>query len=171
MRLCIRNTICPGAFALSTTILLFGCSDGSDNNLVRAPGPGPAPLSPELIMDETTPVPGFPMSFPDGIAVFPGPNGEELLFNEANRQRRIEIDSIDSAPLVHSVALEGAAGGGRDSNGQICQDAEGNRIFGEDTGQSADDATFAYAGWGVFDRSYNQVGKLTPTSVHLPHVM
>jgi hypothetical protein len=122
-------------------------------------------------MDETTPLPGFPMSFPDGIAVFPGPNGEELLFNEANRQRRIEIDSIDSAPLVHSVALEDAAGGGRDSNGQICQDAEGNRIFGEDTGQSADDATFAYAGWGVFDRSYNQVGKLTPTSVHLPHVM
>jgi len=91
MRLCIRKTIRPGAIALSSMILLFGCSDGSDSNLVRAPGPGPAPLAPELIMDETTPVPGFSMSFPDGVAVFPGPNGEELLFNEANRQRRIEL--------------------------------------------------------------------------------
>jgi len=151
--------------ALIAILLLAGCSDGNDNNPVRAPGPGPAPLMPELIMDETTPAPGFPMSFPDGVAVFPGANGEELYFNENNRQRRIETNSIGNPPLVHSVAIESASGGGRDSNGQICQDTEGNRIFGEDTGQSDDPPTFAYAGWGVFDQSYHQVGKLTPTHV------
>jgi hypothetical protein len=145
--------------------ILIACSDGGDNTVARAPGPGPAPLSPELIMDRTTPAPGFPMSFPDGVAIFPGTNGEELYFNENNRQRRIQISSIDNLPLVHSVAIESAAGGGRDSNGQICQDAEGNRIFGEDTGQSDPPPTHAYAGWGVFDRDYKQIGKLTPTSV------
>ncbi|HEY6132152.1 MAG TPA: hypothetical protein VIV27_09040, partial [Halioglobus sp.] len=115
------------AVSLASILLLAGCSDGSDNS-VRTPGPGPAPLAPELIMDETTPAPGFPMSFPDGVAVFHDADGEYLLFNEGNRQRRIEIDSIDNPPLVHSVAIEGAADGGKDSNGQICQDAEGNLI-------------------------------------------
>ena len=114
-------------------------------------------------MDETTPAPGFPMSFPDGVAVFQDDRGEYLLFNEGNRQRRIEIDSIDHPPLVHSVAIEGAADGGRDTNGQICQDAEGNFIWGEDSGQSDDPPI--YAGWGVFDKTYHQVGKLTPTHV------
>ena len=68
--------------------------------------------------------------------------------------------------MIHEIALDRATEGGRDANGQICEDAEGNRIFGEDTGQnSSDPATFAYAGWGVFDQSYQQVGKLTPTNV------
>jgi hypothetical protein len=117
-------------------------------------------------MDETTPAPGIPMSFPDGVAVFQEADGEWVYFNEANRQRRVLVSSIGSASLIHDIALDRGSEGGRDANGQICEDAEGNRIFGEDTGQGSDDpATFAYAGWGVFDQSYTQVGKLTPTSI------
>lgn len=158
-----RTVLQSGIFALTAALSLIGCSNGNDNDPVRPPGPGPAPLAPELVMDETTPAPGVPMSFPDGVVVFPGANGEELFFNEGNRQRRVLISSIDNPPLVHSVAIEGAAGGGRDSNGQICEDADGNRIWGEDSGQS--DNPPVYAGWGVFDKSYRQVGKLTPTHV------
>ena len=122
------------------------------------PGPGPAALAPELIMDETTPSPGIPMSFPDGIAVFQEDDGEWVYFNEANRQRRVLIGSIDTPSLIHDVPMERASEGGKDSNGQICEDAEGNRYWGEDSGQSSDDpATFAHAGWGVFDEDYNQV--------------
>ncbi|MEZ5501651.1 MAG: hypothetical protein R3E50_02945 [Halioglobus sp.] len=165
MSLAMRLNLSARLIALAAVSVVAACSDGSDNNVARPPGPGPAPLAPELIMDQTRPAPGFPLSFPDGVAVFPGPNGEELFFNENNRQRRIELRSIDNPPLLHDVAIESAAGGGRDSNGQICQDAEGNRIFGEDSGQSDPPPTFAYAGWGVFDRNYQQVGKLTPTHV------
>lgn len=161
----LRRYLHVGVICLTSIMLLTSCSDGNDNFQVRAPGPGPAPLPPELIMDETTPTPGFPMSFPDGVAVFSGANGEELFFNEANRQRRIEISSIDNPPLVHGVAVERAADGGKDSNGQICQDAEGNWIWGEDTGQNIDPPDTVYAGWGVFDASYNQIGKLTPTRI------
>jgi DNA-binding beta-propeller fold protein YncE len=155
---------------IACVLLLAACSNNNDGLFVdltppREPGPGPAPLAPELLMDQTTPAPGIPMSFPDGIAVFPGPNGEELIFHEGNRQRRILIDSIDNPPLVHDVVIESAANGGRDSNAQICVDAQGNRIFGEDTGQGAAPPAFAHAGWGVFDRNMQQVGKLTPTSV------
>jgi hypothetical protein len=163
MRYLLHGFLTSPVFALIAILSLHGCSNGNDSSAVRAPGPGPAPLSPELIMDETIPAPGFPLSFPDGVVVHPGANGEELFFNEGNRQRRIEINSIDHPPLVHSVAIEGAADGGRDSNGQICQDAEGNGIWGEDSGQS--DTPPTYAGWGVFDKSYHQVGKLTPTHV------
>jgi hypothetical protein len=117
-------------------------------------------------MDLTTPAPGVPLSFPDGVAVFRDADGEWVYFNEGNRQRRILVSSIGSPSLIHGIVLDRATEGGRDSNGQICEDAEGNRIFGEDTGQSSGDpALFAYAGWGVFDADYNQVGKLTPTSV------
>lgn len=151
------------AVTLTFTLLLIGCSNGNDNIEVRSPGPGPEPLAPEIIMDATTPAPGFPMSFPDGVATFHDARGEYLLFNEGNRQRRIELNSIDNPPLLHSVAIEGAADGGRDTNGQICQDAEGNFIWGEDSGQSDDPPI--YAGWGVFNKSYQQVGKLTPTHV------
>ncbi|MBK6739437.1 MAG: hypothetical protein IPG64_17100 [Haliea sp.] len=170
MRDLSRYTRLPLAFVVASVLLLSACSDSSDpvrdDSLPpREPGPGPAPLSPELLMDLTTPAPGIPMSFPDGIAVFEGPNGEELIFHEGNRQRRILINSIDNPPLVHDVVIESAANGGRDSNAQICVDAEGNRIFGEDTGQGADPPDFAHAGWGVFDRDMRQVGKLTPTSV------
>jgi hypothetical protein len=165
MSLFFRKCLCSSAIGLAVIVIMAGCSDGNDNNPTRPPGPGPAPLAPELIMDETTPAPGFPLSFPDGVTAVQGADGEELLFNENNRQRRILIGSIDNPPLVHSVAIESAAGGGRDSNGQICQDAEGNWVFGEDTGQSDGPATHAYAGWGVFDQSHHQVGKLTPTSV------
>ena len=134
MRDLSRYTRLPLAFVVASVLLLSACSDSSDpvrdDSLpAREPGPGPAPLSPELLMDLTTPAPGIPMSFPDGIAVFEGPNGEELIFHEGNRQRRILIDSIDNPPLVHDVVIESAANGGRDSNAQICVDAEGNRIF------------------------------------------
>lgn len=167
----MRNThFFPSILITALLLLLTACSDSNDGvfaDLVppREPGPGPAPLAPELLMDQTTPAPGVPMSFPDGIAVFPGPNGEELIFNEGNRQRRILIKSIDNPPLVHDVVIESASNGGKDSNAQICEDAEGNRIFGEDTGQGAEPPEFAHAGWGVFDRDMKQVGKLTPTSV------
>jgi hypothetical protein len=155
--------------AVCTAQLLAGCSDSSDNTPDRAsrpPGPGTTPVAQELVMDLTTPSPGVPLSFPDGVAVFEDADGEWVYFNEGNRQRRALIASIASPSLIHEVVLERAAEGGRDSNGQICEDAEGNRLFGEDTGQGSDDpATFAHAGWGVFDANYEQVGKLTPTSV------
>ena len=156
---------CLGAISLTAVIMLAACSDtdsGNNNDTARPPGPGPAPLTPELIMDETTPAPGIPMSFPDGVAVFQEADGEWVYFNEANRQRRVLISSIGSASLIHDIARDRADDGGRDANGQICEDAEGNRIFGEDSGQGNDDPV--YAGWGVFDENYNQVGKLTPTS-------
>jgi len=170
-----RNTHRLPSFLIVALLVLTACSDNNDGwhdglDRPREPGPGPAPLAPELLMDQATPAPGIPdgMSFPDGIAVFPGPNGEELIFNEGNRQRRILINSIDNPPLVHDVVVESATDdpeGGKDSNAQICEDSEGNRIFGEDTGQKPGAPNFAHAGWGVFDRDMKQVGKLTPTSV------
>lgn len=175
MKPVLRKYVRASAIGLATIVLLLGCSDGNNKNNsdtvvappppLPPPGPGPMPLAPELIMDESSPAPGFPLSFPDGIAVFLGANGEELHFNENNRQRRIEIASIDNPPLVHSVAIEKAVDGGRDANGQICQDADGNRYFGEDTGQS--NTPPVYAGWGVFDPVGTQIGKLTPTSVSI----
>jgi sugar lactone lactonase YvrE len=161
-----QHRVTASAAAVLAVLLTASCSDSNNPPAPRPPGPGPAPLAPELIMDETTPAPGIPMSFPDGVAVFQEDDGEWLYFNENNRQRRILVSSIGSASLVHEIVIESAANGGRDSNGQICEDAEGNRIWGEDSGQSSDDpAVFAYAGWGVFDGDYNQVGKLTPTHV------
>ena len=139
MRDISRNTRLLPSFVIASVMLLAACSNNNDGlfddlDPPREPGPGPTPMAPELLMDQTTPAPGIPMSFPDGIAVFPGPNGEELIFHEGNRQRRILINSIDTPPLVHDVVIESAAKGGKDSNAQICEDAEGNRIFGEDTG-------------------------------------
>jgi len=169
-----------GLAAAVVAAITTGCSDSDDNDppAARPPGPGPAPLPPEVIISDMTPAPGVPMSFPDGVAVFQEDDGEWVYFNEGNRQRRVLVSSIGTPMLVHEVRIEkfggdsedgggaGDAAHGRDSNGQICEDAEGNRIFGEDSGQSSDDpATFAYAGWGVFDKDYNQVGKLTPTSI------
>jgi len=170
MRDMSRNTRLFQSIVVASVMLLAACSNNNDSlfdalDPPREPGPGPTPLTPELLMDQTTPAPGVEMSFPDGVAVFPGPNGEELLFHENNRQRRILINSIDNPPLAHDVVIENAAGGGKDSNAQICEDTEGNRIFGEDTGQKPGAPNFAHAGWGVFDRDMNQVGKLTPTSV------
>ena len=68
----------PLVGALLAALLAAGCSDSDDNNApaARPPGPGPSPLAPELIMDETTPAPGIPMSFPDGVAVFQEDDGE-----------------------------------------------------------------------------------------------
>ncbi len=158
-----------GVIVALASALLAGCSNSSDSDTagaVRLPGPGPAPLPPEVVIDLNTPPPGVPLSFPDGVAVFGEADGEWVYFNEGNRQRRVLISSIGTPALVHEIVLDRASEGGRDANGQICEDSEGNRIFGEDTGQgSGDPATFAYAGWGVFDGDYNQVGKLTPTSV------
>lgn len=134
MRDTLGSTRLLPSFVIASVMLLAACSNNNDSlfdglDSPREPGPGPAPLAPELLMDQTTPAPGIPMSFPDGIAVFPGPTGEDLLFHEGNRQRRILINSIDNPPLVHDVVIESAAKGGKDSNAQICEDAEGNRIL------------------------------------------
>ena len=82
---------------------LTSCSDSNDDarEPVRLPGPGPAPVAQELVMDLTTPAPGIPLSFPDGVAVFEEADGEWVYFNEGNRQRRVLVSSIGTPSLIN----------------------------------------------------------------------
>jgi outer membrane protein assembly factor BamB len=92
--------------------------------------------------------------------------GELLYSTEGNRLRRIDLDSIDARPLAEDVLVESASDTetgpavrpGRDVNGMICPlpDASGGFVLGEDTGQPTPPP-----GWGVFDASGTQIGKLT----------
>jgi len=83
--------------------------------------------------------------------------------NEGNRLRRYDLDTIDGGPLVEEIFIENAdldPVHGRDVNGQICHfpDGSGRFVLGEDTGQPSPPP-----GWGVFDASGTQIGKLTAT--------
>jgi outer membrane protein assembly factor BamB len=91
----------------------------------------------------------------------------QLLYNtEGNRLRRIDVDTVDHAPLRQDVLIRnategeaGASGGdGRDVNGMLCALPNDHLVMGEDTGQPT-----IRPGWGVFDLAGNQIGKLSPT--------
>jgi outer membrane protein assembly factor BamB len=88
--------------------------------------------------------------------------GELLYSTEGNRLRRYDVDTIGTANLVQDVLVPSASDDqyGRDMNGEICfvPDGSGRFVNGEDTGQPNPPA-----GWGIFDYSGNQVGKLTAT--------
>ena len=89
---------------------------------------------------------------------------ELVLLAEGNRLRRVDPDTIDAtdpAALRHDVFVENAAGGGRDVNGMVCTlpDGSGRFIVSEDSGQP-----HPPAGWGVFDSTGHQVGKLATTA-------
>jgi hypothetical protein len=90
---------------------------------------------------------------------------QQLLYSpEHNRLWRYDLDTISAnPPLISEVLIPSAADdpvNGRDINGQICPfpDASGNFVTAEDTGQPTPPA-----GWGVFDSSGTQIGKLTAT--------
>jgi len=87
---------------------------------------------------------------------------EVLYFAEGNRLRRMDLHSVDEPPLMEEVLIDRADSGprGRDVNGINCHVPGGNGTFvmGEDSGQPNPPA-----GWGVFDRDGNQIGKLTAT--------
>src|SRR5512145_1366855 len=91
----------------------------------------------------------------------------ELLYaTEGNRLRRFDPDTLDAGPLAEDVLVDSAADTetgpalrpGRDVNGMICPlpDGSGGFVLGEDTGQPSPPP-----GWGVFDASGRQIGKLT----------
>ncbi len=91
----------------------------------------------------------------------------QLLYNtEGNRLRRIDIDTIEHAPLRQDVLIRNATSGeagaagaeGRDVNGMLCVLPNGHLVMGEDTGQPT-----IRPGWGLFDPAGNQIGKLSPT--------
>jgi hypothetical protein len=95
--------------------------------------------------------------------------GVLIYSTEGNRLRRIDVDTVDHPPLRQDVlirnATEGEAGAasaagaaGRDVNGMVCVLPDGNLVMGEDTGQPV-----IRPGFGVFDPSGNQIGKLAPT--------
>jgi outer membrane protein assembly factor BamB len=102
----------------------------------------------------------------------PGRAGELLHFPEGNRLHRVDIDTIGGkGPLLRDVPIRNAgeeSGGGellfvapnRDVNGMLCSfpDGSGRFLMGEDTRQPSPPP-----GFGVFERSGLQVGKLTPT--------
>jgi outer membrane protein assembly factor BamB len=92
--------------------------------------------------------------------------GELLYSTEGNRLRRFDVDTIEARPLAEDVLVASASdtetgpatGSGRDVNGMICAlpDGSGGFVLGEDTGQPTPPP-----GWGVFDASGLQIGKLT----------
>ena len=92
---------------------------------------------------------------------------EWLYFAEANRLHRIEVERLASGaqPGEHDeIAVPSASDDetlGRDVNGMICAvpGRNGWLIAGEDTGQPSPPA-----GWGLFDPTGQQRGKLTHTS-------
>src|SRR5262245_8977619 len=94
--------------------------------------------------------------------------GELLYGTEGNNLRRFDVDTIGNPKQLDAIFIhaasdgeEGGPGptmpGGRDINGMICRfpDGSGRFVAGEDTGQIA-----IRPGWGVFDASANQIGKL-----------
>jgi outer membrane protein assembly factor BamB len=107
------------------------------------------------------------------LALAPAARAGELLhFAEGNRLHRLDVDTIDGkGPLRSELLIQnaGAEGGGgeklfvspnRDVNGMLCPfpDGSGRFVMGEDTRQPSPPP-----GFGVFERSGQQVGKLTPT--------
>lgn len=97
---------------------------------------------------------------------------ETLYITEGNNLRRIDLDSQEQTP-VSEVFIEHAGRGDgpdsksgfddpmrRDINGMVCArpDVPGGFVAGEDTGQND-----TRPGWGVFDATGRQVGKLTAT--------
>ena len=97
---------------------------------------------------------------------------EELIyFPEGNRLHRIDVDTMGGKkPALEDIPIQnaGAEGGGgeklfvspnRDVNGMICPfpDGSGRFVMGEDTRQPSPPP-----GFGVFERSGTQIGKLTP---------
>jgi outer membrane protein assembly factor BamB len=89
-------------------------------------------------------------------------DSNELLYvNEGNRMRRIDVDTIGQPSLVEDVYIENhnSDPNGRDVNGEICKrpNAPGF-VVSEDTGQP-----HPVPGWGVFDGSGSQIGKLSAT--------
>jgi len=92
---------------------------------------------------------------------------EWLYFAEANRLHRVAIDpeTIDAPREArHEIVIPSAADDparGRDVNGMICAvpGSSGWWVAGEDTGQPSPPA-----GWGLFDETGQQRGKLTPAS-------
>ena len=109
------------------------------------------------------------MLLPCAAALLALPSGaDELLYStEGNRLRRFDVDTIDARPLAEDVLIESASDTetgpalrpGRDVNGMICPvPGGGGFVIGEDTGQP-----HPPPGWGVFDATGRQVGKLTAT--------
>ncbi len=87
-------------------------------------------------------------------------SGTLLLVAEGNRLRRIDIDTIGADQQVEDVLVQRAGPDpeDRDINGQICglPGTDGAFVAGEDTGQP-----HPPPGWGVFDKTGHQIGKLT----------
>lgn len=97
---------------------------------------------------------------PGDPAATPAESGTLLLVNEGNRLRRIDIDTIGADHQLEDVLVHeaGATPDGRDINGQICQvpGTDGAFVAGEDSGQP-----HPPPGWGMFDKTGHQIGKLT----------
>ncbi|MFN7950809.1 MAG: PQQ-binding-like beta-propeller repeat protein [bacterium] len=113
-----------------------------------------------------------------GVAVDPSTPGpvatHELLWGgEGNRLRRYDLDTVRRPPLVQDVFIPSDDDGtatpsdailrprapAKDINGQICLLHDGSAfVAGEDTHQQ-----HPPAGWGIFDRTGTQIGKLSAT--------
>ena len=103
---------------------------------------------------------GAPRGGPLRAAAGPGDSQTLLLVTEGNRLRRFDIDTIGADQQLEDVLVERAGGDprNRDINGQICElpGTGGAFVAGEDTGQP-----HPPPGWGVFDATGEQIGKLT----------
>ena len=93
----------------------------------------------------------------------PDDSGELLYVTEGNRLRRLDVDTLGTGTLAEDVLVPSAGDDpddGRDVNGQICErpGPAGGFVAAEDSGQP-----HPPAGWGVFDATGTQVGKLTAT--------
>jgi outer membrane protein assembly factor BamB len=108
---------------------------------------------------------------PEPARAKPKESGELLYFAEGNRLHRIDVDTIgakggprEEIPIERAAEEAGGATNfvnpNRDVNGMICAlpDGSGRILLGEDSGQPSPPP-----GWGVFERSGLQVGKLTAT--------
>ncbi len=107
-------------------------------------------------------------------------SSRQVLYSpEGNRLRRYDIDSIGTQSLLEDIFIDRASSGpsGRDINGKVClfPDGSGRFIAGEDTGQPAEQEGESPGttddvppGWGVFDATGHQVGKLTATYHVIP---
>ncbi len=107
------------------------------------------------------------------LGVANGVRAELLYATEGNNLHRIDLESLAGPdPRIERVIEHAVRGAGpeaksdfsdpmrRDINGMVCArpDLSGGFVAGEDTGQND-----TLPGWGVFDASGLQVGKLTAT--------
>jgi sugar lactone lactonase YvrE len=96
---------------------------------------------------------------------------ELLYFTEANNLRRLDIESFDAGHPRSEIFVEHARSKKqdperfgyedprrRDMNGMVCALPGGGFVNGEDTEQSSPPP-----GWGIFDDSGHQIGKLATT--------